>query len=284
MDGPRWLSPLMDRSAAACKIHREVVVDRVKVQEVFLDDFSAIAQRNDELLHAVRGVDVHDVPEHRLAADFDHRLRSEHSLFREPRAKPAGQNHCLHAEGLVVSAELSAGLANPHILARVRECEMTCNIVRTRSGHVCAAALSIRRRRRTGSSSSASRQWLTAVRNGSVAGATWMTSAKASSPDTGVETTGLPRATYWNSFNGLMLWLSELSRWGSRQTSKLSMVSATASNGIRSVNRTFGRARSAFTASVQPSTQPTRLTSQVGKRSATAASSAGSVRSEITPR
>ena len=44
------------------------------VGEVFLDHVALVAAADHEVIDAVGGVDFHDVPENRLAADLDHRL------------------------------------------------------------------------------------------------------------------------------------------------------------------------------------------------------------------
>ena len=44
------------------------------VGEILLDHIALVAQADDEIVDAVGGVDFHDVPDDRLAADFDHGL------------------------------------------------------------------------------------------------------------------------------------------------------------------------------------------------------------------
>ena len=66
------------------------------VVEIVLDDVAHIAEADDEIGDAVGGVDLHDVPEDRLAADLHHRLRPERRLLHQPRAEPAGENDRLH--------------------------------------------------------------------------------------------------------------------------------------------------------------------------------------------
>ena len=62
------------------------------VGEIFLDDIALVAAADHEVVDAVRRVDLHDVPEDRLAADLDHRLGLQIALFGNASAKPAGQN------------------------------------------------------------------------------------------------------------------------------------------------------------------------------------------------
>src|SRR5262249_31719729 len=76
-------------------------VQRV-VGEILLDEIALVAEADDEVVEAVGGVDLHDVPQDRPAADLDHRLRTEMRLFADARAHAAGEDHDLH--GLAPSA------------------------------------------------------------------------------------------------------------------------------------------------------------------------------------
>src|SRR5690606_16172845 len=93
---PGRLISLVDDGAALDQIDRDVVVECVEVEEILLDDLALVSQRNDELVHALGRIDVHDVPEDRLASDLHHRLGLEDRLFRESGPQPAGQDHRLH--------------------------------------------------------------------------------------------------------------------------------------------------------------------------------------------
>ena len=77
-------------------VERDVRHVQEVVGEVLLDDVALVAAADDEVVDAVRRVDLHDVPEDRLAADLDHRLRLQIALFGDPRAEPAGENDGLH--------------------------------------------------------------------------------------------------------------------------------------------------------------------------------------------
>ena len=77
------------------------------VEEVPLDDLAFVAQRDDELAMSVAGVEIHDVPKHRLAADLDHRLGLQPGFFLKPSAQSPRQNCNLH--GRILDAhEMSA--------------------------------------------------------------------------------------------------------------------------------------------------------------------------------
>ena len=64
---------------------------------ICLDDVALIAGADHEVIHAMGGIDLHDVPQYRLAADFDHRLRLQIGLFAESRTESAGENDSFHA-------------------------------------------------------------------------------------------------------------------------------------------------------------------------------------------
>src|SRR3546814_10200208 len=49
-----------------------------------------------EIVQAVRRLDLHDVPEDRLAADLDQRLRPDRALLADPGAVAPGQDDDLH--------------------------------------------------------------------------------------------------------------------------------------------------------------------------------------------
>ena len=68
----------------------------VVLDEIVADHVPAVAERDHELFEAVMGVDVHDMPQDRLAADFDHRLGKHRSLFGEPGSEAARENRDFH--------------------------------------------------------------------------------------------------------------------------------------------------------------------------------------------
>ncbi|MCY1307629.1 hypothetical protein D9M70_575650 [compost metagenome] len=67
------------------------------VGEVFLDHVAAVAEADHEIRKAVVAIDLHDVPEDRPPADFDHRLGSQMALFRDARAVTTGEYDDFHA-------------------------------------------------------------------------------------------------------------------------------------------------------------------------------------------
>ena len=75
---------------------RDVAVHRLVIEEIFLDDVAFVAQAKNELGMTVVGVRLHDVPEDRPAADFDHRLGSIFGFFAQTGALAAAQDDDFH--------------------------------------------------------------------------------------------------------------------------------------------------------------------------------------------
>jgi hypothetical protein len=67
------------------------------VVEIFLDHIALVAAADHELVQAVGGVDLHDVPQDRHPADLDHRLGPDRGLLAEARAESPGQDDDFHA-------------------------------------------------------------------------------------------------------------------------------------------------------------------------------------------
>ena len=86
----------MHNGAVVGHVERDIRHVQEIVREIFLDDIALVASADHEIIGAVRRVELHDVPEDRLAADLDHRLRLQIALFGYPSAQPAGENDDLH--------------------------------------------------------------------------------------------------------------------------------------------------------------------------------------------
>ena len=61
------------------------------VREILLDQITAVPKAHHEVVYPVPGINLHDVPEDRLAAYLDHRLRAQVRFFADPRTQPARQ-------------------------------------------------------------------------------------------------------------------------------------------------------------------------------------------------
>lgn len=66
------------------------------VGEILLDHVAPVAAADHEFVYAVRGIDFHDVPENRPAADFNHGLRLKVGFLGNPSSETAGEDDCLH--------------------------------------------------------------------------------------------------------------------------------------------------------------------------------------------
>ena len=74
VNGPVFAVAVMNSDLARSQAYRHAVGAMAVVDEEILDHLTLVAQRDDELLEAVGGVALHDVPQDRLAPDFHHRL------------------------------------------------------------------------------------------------------------------------------------------------------------------------------------------------------------------
>jgi hypothetical protein len=57
------------------------------VGKIFLDQIAHVAKADDEIVHAVGGVDFYDVPPNRLATDFYHELGADRSFLADSRTQ-----------------------------------------------------------------------------------------------------------------------------------------------------------------------------------------------------
>ena len=81
---------------AGGQVHGEIALELGVVEEVPLDHVALVAQGHHELLEAVVGVELHDVPEDRPAADLDHRLGPSLGLLGQPCPEAPGQDDHFH--------------------------------------------------------------------------------------------------------------------------------------------------------------------------------------------
>jgi hypothetical protein len=74
----------------------KVTLHHPVVKKVLLDQMAFVAEAEYEFLKAVMGIDLHDVPENRLATDFHQRFWPELRLFPQPGSHPPAQNDNFH--------------------------------------------------------------------------------------------------------------------------------------------------------------------------------------------
>ena len=66
------------------------------VGEIFLDDVATVATANHKVVHAVRGIHFHNVPENRTTADFDHGLWFEMGFLGNSSSESTGKYDGFH--------------------------------------------------------------------------------------------------------------------------------------------------------------------------------------------
>ena len=91
--------------AVGAEVDGNVAVVENKVYEIFLDHIALVAGADDEIIEAVMGIDIHDVPEDRHAADFDQRLRPYAGLLGKARSETTGENYNFHPKRTPESLE-----------------------------------------------------------------------------------------------------------------------------------------------------------------------------------
>jgi hypothetical protein len=93
---PRLGAVMVHLHAVFLKVKSHVRLVQEVVSKILLDDVALVAGADDKIGDAVRGVNFEHVPQDRLSADFDHRLRLQVRLFADSRAKPAGEDNGFH--------------------------------------------------------------------------------------------------------------------------------------------------------------------------------------------
>src|SRR4029079_16399189 len=93
---PRLRSLGMKIDLVVLEIDRDVGGVQEILREILLDQIPFVSKANHELIDAVRRLDLHDVPEHGMPADFHHRLWPHDCLFAQTATEAAGEDHHLH--------------------------------------------------------------------------------------------------------------------------------------------------------------------------------------------
>jgi len=70
------------------------------VGEILLDDIPTVTQADDEVIHAVGGVHLHDVPKNGPPAHFDHGLGPQVRLFGDAGTKPSREQNSFHGHSI----------------------------------------------------------------------------------------------------------------------------------------------------------------------------------------
>ena len=86
------------------QVQGEIVRQPLEMAEILLDHDPLIPEAQDEIPDPVMGVEFHDVPEDRHAADLDHRLRPRLGLLGDACAAAAGEDDRLHTATTLATA------------------------------------------------------------------------------------------------------------------------------------------------------------------------------------
>jgi hypothetical protein len=66
------------------------------VGEILLDDVALVSAADDEIVNAMLGVNLQDVPENGTPTNFDHRLGADNGFFRQARAEATSEDYGFH--------------------------------------------------------------------------------------------------------------------------------------------------------------------------------------------
>ena len=95
-DPPRFAVLFMDGHLVLFQIEGNVASVQEVVCEIFFDDISFVSEENDEVVVSIARVYLHDVPEDRVPADFDHGFRDDTGFFGKACAHTAGEDEDFH--------------------------------------------------------------------------------------------------------------------------------------------------------------------------------------------
>lgn len=88
------------------EVHGDIPHPGFVVEEEVLDDVALVAQAQDEIIEAVAGVVLHDVPQYRAPPDLHHGLWLELGLLTQPGSLASTEDDSLHSTGLYFSRPL----------------------------------------------------------------------------------------------------------------------------------------------------------------------------------
>jgi hypothetical protein len=73
------------------------------IEEIFLDHVALVTKADDEIIHAMCGVKLHDVPQNRFATDFDHGFGAKGGFLRKAGSKSPGKDDRFHGVNLTTN-------------------------------------------------------------------------------------------------------------------------------------------------------------------------------------
>src|SRR5262245_15791859 len=97
---PRIARAAVGLDRVIAQIDREIAVTVEEIEEVVLDRVALVTAADHEIVQSMMRIQFHDVPEDRLSADLDKRLRHDSRFFAQPRPVPASKNHDFHGQFL----------------------------------------------------------------------------------------------------------------------------------------------------------------------------------------
>ncbi|MPN15941.1 hypothetical protein SDC9_163277 [bioreactor metagenome] len=63
---------------------------QIIIRKILLDHMLLVSRADHKIVVSIMGIQLHNVPEDRLVADFNHRLWPQVALFGQSGSKPAG--------------------------------------------------------------------------------------------------------------------------------------------------------------------------------------------------
>ena len=71
-----------DRARSVAQVDENIAVVNQEIAEILFDDLAFVPTRNQKITVTMLCIDIHNMPQHGLAADFNHRLGPGGSLLR----------------------------------------------------------------------------------------------------------------------------------------------------------------------------------------------------------
>ena len=94
---------MMNLNVVVAQIDRHIGVMFVVVHKILLNHLRLIPAAYNKFVESVVRINLHDMPQYRLAAYFHHGLGSEIGFFAQPCAEATGQKNYFHIDCLFLS-------------------------------------------------------------------------------------------------------------------------------------------------------------------------------------
>src|SRR5258706_9380857 len=96
----------MDFHFVFCDIKSDIAILEKIIREIAFDDVPAESATDEEILDTAGGIYLHDVPQNGLAADLNHRLRTQVTFLADSCALAPCENYGFH--GLLFALSMAA--------------------------------------------------------------------------------------------------------------------------------------------------------------------------------